>query len=84
MRVTGLAALRHRGYLAVALRTNEPCRATVRAPRFRAVSANLVVGTRTVVRLRRERRGPRRIAITVRALDAAGNLATLRHTVTAR
>jgi hypothetical protein len=84
MRVTGLVALRHRGYLAVALRTDESCRATVSARGFRTVSATLAPGTRTVLKLRRERRGARRIAVTVRAVDAARNVATLRRTVTAR
>jgi hypothetical protein len=84
MRVTGLVALKRRGYLSVALRTDEPCRATVSARGFRSASAQLVPGRRTLLRLRGARRGNRRIAIAVSGVDAAGNATRLARSVRAR
>ena len=69
-RVTGFASLKRRGYLSVALRTDETCRATIRARGFRTVTARVVPGARPVVKLRGQ---ARRVVITVRTVDAAGN-----------
>jgi hypothetical protein len=69
-RVTGFRSLRRRGYLSVALRTDEACRATISARGFRKVTANVRPGTRPIVKLRGR---ARRITVTVRTLDAAGN-----------
>jgi hypothetical protein len=84
MRVTGLIALRHRGYLSVALRADERCRATVTARGFRSASAQLVPGRRTVLRLRGPRRGDRRIVISLSGIDAAGNTTRFVRAVRAR
>jgi hypothetical protein len=84
MRVTGLRALKRRGYLSVALRTDEPCRATVSARGFRRASAHLTPGRRTVLRLRGARRGNRRIAIHVGGVDTSGNRTRIARSVRAR
>ena len=47
MRVTGFASLKRRGYLSVALRTDEACRATVSAAGFRTVATQVVPGRAT-------------------------------------
>jgi hypothetical protein len=97
VRITGLRALSRRGFLSVALRSDEGCRATVSArmssSRFKPVSIRLVAGERTVVRLRAAnrhaviralRRGPRTVAVRVHAVDASGNARTLTDSVRAR
>lgn len=80
-RVTGFRALKRRGYLNVALRSDEPCRVTITARGYRPVSARVVPGTRPVVKLRGKRS---RIVITVRTRDAAGNTDRIRRTYRAR
>ena len=82
-RVTGLRSLRRRGYLSVALRTDEACRATISARGFRAVTTHLTPGARSVVKLRRTTSRARSIALRIEARDAAGNLRTLRRSVRA-
>ena len=84
MRVTGLWSLKRRGYLTVALRTDEGCRATVAAPGFKTAGARLTPGTRTVIKLRARTRKPRRLTVSVRAVDAAGNAGTLARVVRIR
>jgi hypothetical protein len=81
MRVTGLRSFERRRYLNVALRADEPCRVSVRAPNFKRTTARLTPGERTVVKLRRQRRGSRRVVISVRGVDSSGNAATLTRTV---
>jgi hypothetical protein len=76
-RVTGFASLKRRGYLNVAIRADERCRATISAAGFRTVTAQLAPNSRRVVKLRG--RG-RRVVITVRTLDAAGNPGRVRRT----
>jgi hypothetical protein len=68
--VTGFRSLNRRGYLSVALRTDEACRATISAPGFRSVTARVVPNTRPVVKLRGK---ARRVVVTLRTRDAAGN-----------
>lgn len=91
MRVTGFASLGRRHYLSVALRTDEPCRATLTgrvggAGSLRSATARLTPGTRTVVRMRvADARALRRalrsrartVAIRVEVVDAAGNTRAL-------
>jgi glucose/arabinose dehydrogenase len=76
-RITGVHALKRRGYLSVALRTDEACRATVTARGFRTVAARLVPGKRLVVKLRRTTSRSRSVAVRVAARDAGGNVRTL-------
>jgi hypothetical protein len=100
-RVTGMRSARRTRRLTVALRTDEPCRAEVRArirgvARFKTTAAALTPGQRTVLRVRLTTRGTRalrralrrhtslRVALSVRARDAAGNTRTLRRTVRVR
>ena len=82
-RVTGLHSLRRRGYLSLALRSDEACRATISARGFRTVTIHLKPGSRRVVKLRRTTSRARSIALTIEARDAAGNLRTLRRSVRA-
>ncbi len=76
VRVTGLRSVGRRHRLSVALRADEPCRATVSAPGFRVATALLQPGERRVVTLStaRVRRG--RVDVRVQALDGDGNVAT--------
>jgi len=96
-RVTGLASLARRGYLSVALHTDEVCRLTVSArmsvSRFQTASLRLPRGQRTVIRLRVKNRtavaralraGPRTVALRVTAVDASGNARTLTQSVRAK
>jgi hypothetical protein len=69
-RVTGFRSLKRRGYLSVALRTDETCRARISARGFRSVTTRVAPHTRPVVKLRGK---ARRIVVTVRTRDAAGN-----------
>ena len=68
MRVTGLASLARRGYLSVALRTDEVCRVAVSArmsvSRFGTASLRLPRAQRTVIRLRAH--DPRAVARALR------------------
>ena len=77
LRVTGFASLKRRGYLSVALRTDETCRATISARGFRTVTARVEPGTRRVVKLRGR---ARRVVVTVRTRDAAGNAGRVERT----
>jgi hypothetical protein len=81
MRVTGLRSYGRRGFLNVALRSDESCRIVIRAPNFKRATARLSAGERAVVRLRGRRASPKRVVIRVRAVDASGNAATLTRTV---
>jgi hypothetical protein len=81
MRVTGLRSLGRRGYLSVALRTDEACVATISARGFRKVTARLVPGKRVVVKLRRTTSRTRSVAVRVDARDAAGNVRSLNQSV---
>jgi hypothetical protein len=81
MRVTGRGSLGRRGYLTVALRTDEACRATISAKGFRTLTARLVPGTRVVVKLRRTTSRARTVAVRVEAKDAAGNARMLNQSV---
>jgi glucose/sorbosone dehydrogenase len=81
IRVTGVHSLGRRGYLSVALRTDEACGATVSARGFRATTARLVPGKRLVVKLRRTTSRSRSVAVRVDARDAAGNVRTLNRSV---
>jgi len=83
-RVTGLRSLARRGYLSVALRTDEACRATISARGFRTLTTNLRPDTRTVVRLRRRTSRARSIALKIEARDGSGNVRTLSQSVRAR
>jgi hypothetical protein len=76
LRVTGLRSVGRRHRLSVALRADEPCRATVSAPGFRTATARLVPGLRTVVALRTARLRRGRLDVRVQAVDADGNVAT--------
>ena len=76
-RVTGFASLKRRGYLSVALRTDETCRATISAPGFRSVTTLVLPNSRPVVKLRGE---ARRVVVTVRTRDAAGNTGRVQRT----
>lgn len=97
MRVTGLASLARRGYLSVALHSDEACRATVTArmasSRFKPATIRLAAGQRTVIRLRATnpaavkralRRHPRTVALRVSAIDASGNARTFTDSVRAK
>jgi hypothetical protein len=81
MRVTGLRSLGRRGYLSVALRTDEACRATISARGFRSTSARLVPGARLVVKLRRTTSRTHTVAVRVEARDATGNIRSLNQSV---
>jgi hypothetical protein len=72
VRITGLASLGRRRYLSVAVRADEPCRATISARGFRTTTVPLVPGARSVVKLRLDRRRalPRTVAVRVAAPDA--------------
>jgi hypothetical protein len=70
-RVTGLRSVRRRARLSIALRSDEACRATVRASirgvaRFRRTSRSLVAGRRTVFSVRLTRRGARAVRSALR------------------
>ena len=97
MRVTGLASLGRRGYLSIALRSDEACRATITGrmtiASFRAVTIRLNPGERTVVRLRVTdaravaralRTRPRAVSVKISTRDAAGNTRTLSESVRAQ
>ncbi len=77
-RVTGFRSLSRRGYLNVALRTDETCRVTISARGFRRVTTRVVPNTRPVVKLRGKR--SRRVVVIVRTRDAAGNTGRLQRT----
>jgi Glucose / Sorbosone dehydrogenase len=100
-RVTGLRSVRRERRFSVALRSDEACRATVRArikgvASFRRAQRSLGAGRRSVVRVRLTARGARavrralirhrslRVALTIRAVDAAGNTRTLTRTLRVR
>jgi hypothetical protein len=84
-RITGGRRVARLRYLSVALRTDEACTARVSAARFRSRPVALAAGTRSIVRLlvapralRSLRRGRSlRTVVRVRAVDTAGNVATL-------
>jgi hypothetical protein len=81
VRVKGIAQRLRRGYVTVALRTNERCRATLTArlggKLARTRTVQLRPRHRTVVRLRLARHNHRRLTVRIRAVDGAGNLTTL-------
>jgi hypothetical protein len=83
-RVKGAAQRARRGYVTVALRTNEPCRATLTARLggkvgFRPATVRLRPHHRTLVRLKLTRRRlvHRRLSVRIRAVDGAGNVRVL-------
>jgi hypothetical protein len=97
MRVTGLASLARRGYITLALRTDEVCRVVVSArmsaSRFGSASLRLPRGQRTVIRLRADnpravaralRTRSRTVAVRLTATDASGNARTLTNNVRAK
>ncbi len=70
-RVTGLRSVRRRARLSIALRSDEACRATVRASirgvaQFRRTSRSLLGGRRTVVSVRLTRSGARAVRSALR------------------
>jgi hypothetical protein len=75
VRVTGLRSVGRRHRLSVALRADEPCRATVSAPGFNVATASLAANRRRVVNLRTARLKRGRLEIRVQAVDADGNVA---------
>jgi Glucose / Sorbosone dehydrogenase len=77
VRVTGLRSVGLRHRLSVALRADEPCRATISAPGFKVATAALAPGRRRVVELRTTRLRRGRLDVRVQAVDADGNVATL-------
>jgi Glucose / Sorbosone dehydrogenase len=80
-RVKGIAQRGRRGYVTVALRTNEQCRATLTARLGGKVARTRTVQLRsdhrTLVKLRLARHNHRRLTVRIRAVDGAGNVTTL-------
>ena len=75
--VTGLRSVGRRHRLSVALRADEPCRATISAPGFKVTTAALAANARRVVALRTTRLRRGRLDVRVQAVDADGNVASL-------